>query len=154
MIVVDTNVVSELMKAAPDDSVRNWLLSQNQADVFTTAVTVAEVLYGIERLPQEQRRAQLASAARQIFADFGDHVLAFDHQAAGVYAEIVHARDERGLPINGLDAQIAAVCAVHDAALATRNVKDFALTGIRVIDPWQGMDHGGRTDGETGDVVR
>jgi hypothetical protein len=137
MIVVDTNVVSELMKSSPSPVVRDWLLGQRPVELFTTAITVAEILYGIERLPDGQRKDALQTAATDVFTSFDDHVLPFDHDAAAAYAPLVHRRDQRGLPIDGFDAQIAAICNTHNATLATRNVKDFEHTGITVLDPWK-----------------
>jgi len=137
MIVVDTNVVSELMKSSPSGVVRDWMLGQRSAELFTTAITVAEILYGIERLTEGQRKDSLRTAATDVFTSFADHVLPFDHDAAAAYAPLVHRRDQRGLPIDGFDAQIAAICGTHRATLATRNVKDFAHTGITLVDPWK-----------------
>lgn len=137
MIVVDTNVVSELMKSTPSPVVRTWLLGLRPQDLFTTSITVAEILYGIERLPKGQRQDALQTAATDVFTSFDDHVLPFDHDAAAAYAPLVDRRDQRGLPIDGFDAQIAAICSTHDATLATRNVKDFEHTGITVLDPWK-----------------
>lgn len=137
MIVVDTNVVSEIMKPWPSPVVRDWLLGQRQVQLFTTSITVAEILYGIERLPEGQRKDSLRTAATDVFTSFNDHVLPFDHDAAAAYAALVHLRDQRGLPIAGFDAQIAAICMTHHATLSTRNVQDFEHTGITVLDPWK-----------------
>jgi predicted nucleic acid-binding protein len=139
MIVVDTNVVSELMRPSPSDRVRDWIRSQRGRDLYTSAVTVAEVLYGIERLPQGRRRAELQSVATDLFDGFADQVLAFDTAAAVQYSLIVSDRERSGLPIDGFDAQIAAICRSSGATLATRNVVDFRETGINVINPWDGQ---------------
>ncbi len=136
MIVVDTNVISELMKSSPADSVRDWMLGQRQAELFTTSITVAEILYGIERLPDGQRKDMLRTAATEIFAAFENHVLPFGREEAVAYASLVQRRDLLGLPINGFDAQIASICAAHHATLATRNGKDFEHSGITLVDPW------------------
>ncbi len=136
MIVVDTNVVSELMRPTPLPVVRNWVLGHDGRELFTTSITLAEVLYGIGRLPAGQRRDLLRGTAVDVFAAFEDRVLAFDSRAAAMYAEIVSGRDALGCPIDGFDAQIASICRVHGASLATRNVKDFHDTGVTVIDPW------------------
>ncbi len=129
--------MSELMRPSPSGRVRDWVASQPARDLYTTAVTVAEVLYGIERLPQG-RQAELRSLAMELFGGFADQVLAFDAAAAVQYALVVSSRDGSGLPVDGFDAQIAAICRVHDAALVTRNVADFRETGIEVINPWDG----------------
>jgi predicted nucleic acid-binding protein len=140
MIVVDTNVVSELMRPSPSAVVVDWVRRSEQA-LYTTSITLAEIGYGIERLGDGRRKQLLRSTAEEVFADFAERVLAFDAEAALVYAMIVSGRDRAGLPIDGFDAQIAAICRTHRAALATRNAKDFQDTGIDVIDPWQPDPH-------------
>jgi predicted nucleic acid-binding protein len=110
--------------------------AQDGGDLFTTAITVAEIGYGVERLPDGARKALLRATATQVFSAFAEQVLAFDADAAALYGTIVTARERRGVPIDGFDAQIAAICRRHSAALATRNVKDFAQTGVELIDPW------------------
>jgi toxin FitB len=137
MIVLDTNVVSELMRAEPAPAVLAWLRQNSGAGLYTTAVTVAEIRYGIARLPEGQRRESLHQAANEIFAAFPRQVLPFDLAAAGAYADVVAGRERLGHPIDGSDAQIAAICRTQVASLATRNTKDFTDTGIEVIDPWQ-----------------
>lgn len=97
-------------------------------------------MYGIERLPQGRRKAELRSAATELFEGFADQVLAFDTAAAVQYALVVSRRDRSGLPIDGFDAQIAAICRARGAALATRNVADFKETGLKVINPWDSAD--------------
>jgi toxin FitB len=138
MIVLDTNVVSELMRAAPEPAVLAWLQQASSTGLYTTAVTVAEIRYGIARLPEGRRRLTLHQAANEIFAAFPRQVLPFDLAAATAYADVVADRENDGHPINGFDAQIAAICRSQAATLATRNTKDFAGIGISVIDPWQG----------------
>lgn len=142
MIVLDTNVVSELMRPEPASTVLAWLREQPGDDLYTTAITVAEIRYGIARLPDGRRRAALDQAAREIFAAFPDQVLAFDLAAADAYTDVVAHRDDLGAPIDGFDAQIAAICRTQAAVLATRNVKVFVDTGIRITNPWQ--DDSGR----------
>lgn len=135
MIIVDTNVVSELMKPAPDATVREWV-GAHDTHLRTTSITLAEIRYGIERLPPGHRRDLLRAAADDVFNAFSGQVLAFDAAAAREYASIVANREYAGRPIDGFDAQIAAICTVHSATLATRNLKDFRVTGIDVVDPW------------------
>lgn len=137
MIVLDTNVVSELMRAEPAPAVLAWLKQNSSSGLYTTVVTVAEIRYGIARLPDGQRRESLNQAANEIFAAFPRQVLPFDLAAGGAYADVVASRERLGRPIDGFDAQIAAICRTRAATLATRNTKDFADTGIDVIDPWQ-----------------
>jgi predicted nucleic acid-binding protein len=136
MIVVDTNVVSELMRPSPSPVVVGWV-RRSERKLYTTSITLAEIGYGIERLSDGRRKELLRSTAEETFGDFAERVLPFDAGAAVVYATIVSDRDRTGLPIDGFDAQIASICRVHRAALATRNSKDFRDTGIDVIDPWQ-----------------
>lgn len=136
MIVVDTNVLSELMRPSPEPSVRQWAFGQPAADLVTTAVSMAEILYGLARLPGGQRRDDLQVAATQVFTAFANQILPFDAVAARHYAAIVERRDRLGRPIDGFDAQIAAIAASHGAAVATRNVRDFEHTGVDLVDPW------------------
>lgn len=136
MIVADTNVVSELMRAEPSPPVRAWVLAQRHQELRITAITVAEILYGIARLPNGRRKDTLRAAAVDIFSRFAEDVLSFDAAAATIYPEIVDHRDRQGTPISGYDAQIAAICRANDASLATRNEKDFAGLGVELINPW------------------
>ncbi len=137
MIVLDTNVISELMRATPEPSVIDWIDTQADIDLFVTAITVAELFYGIARLPDGRRKSNLATHfERVIDEDFDHRVLPFDEPAAAHYGDIAAAREHGGRPISVADAQIAAICRSHDSMLATRNVNDFASTGITVIDPW------------------
>ena len=104
----------------------------------TTAITAAEMLYGVARLPGGRRKTELAAAVDGLLSDdFRDRVLAFDEQAARRYADIVTARERAGRLIGAADAQIAAICQATNAALATRNTDDFAGTGIELINPWK-----------------
>ena len=108
-----------------------------QGSLYTTAVTVAEIRYGIARLPEGRRRETLHQAANEIFAAFPRQVLPFDLAAANAYADVVTFREGLGTPIDGFDAQIAAICRSQASTLATRNTKGFANTGIAIVDPWQ-----------------
>lgn len=137
MIVVDTDVVSELMRPSPSLQVRAWVNARAPGELCTTAVTVAEVRYGLERLPDGRRKDSLLATATEVYAAFSEFIQPFDADAAVWYATIVARRDRLCLPIDGFDAQIAAICRTRGAALATRNAKDFRETGIDVIDPWQ-----------------
>jgi len=137
MIVVDTNVVSELMRPTPADAVVGWIRARRAGELFTTAITVAEIRYGIERLPGGRRQDLLRTTADGAFAAFDDQVLSFDGAAALHYASVVTRRDDAGLPIDEFDAQIAAICQANGARLATRHRRDFVGTGIDVVDPWE-----------------
>lgn len=136
MIIVDTNVASELMRVAPSPVVTSWVQARRSGELYTTAITLAEIGYGLERLPDGHRKVLLTAAATEIFSAFADQVLSFDAAAAAHYGPIVRRRERAGTPIEGFDAQLASICRAHDAALATRNVKDFEGTGIALIDPW------------------
>ena len=136
MIILDTNVLSELMRPAPDTGVRQWVTGRSANEFGTTAITVAEIRDGIERLPDGRRKDSLLAAAMDIFTAFGDLIQPFDTAAAAWFGPIVARRARLGLPMEGFDAQIAAICKTTGAALATRNFKDFRETGIDVIDPW------------------
>ncbi|HEX3828492.1 MAG TPA: type II toxin-antitoxin system VapC family toxin [Sporichthyaceae bacterium] len=134
MIVLDTNVLSEMMRAKPDPAVLAWV--EAAGELHTTALTLAEVDYGIARLASGRRKERLAAAASSLFTEFRDLVLPFDTAAARRYGVIVTVRERAGRPISTVDAQIAAICVSRRAALATRNTADFDDTGIRIIDPW------------------
>jgi predicted nucleic acid-binding protein len=137
LIVLDTNVISEVFRPQPDARVVAWLESLT-GDVAITAVTLAELLAGVRRLPDGRRRSALSTridAALRPYREAGS-VIAFDDQAADHYAEVLIARERAGLPISTADAQIAAICRAHSASCATRNTKDFVSTGIELIDPW------------------
>jgi predicted nucleic acid-binding protein len=138
VIVVDTNVVSELMKPLPSDAVVASVQSRRPTELYTTSITLAEIGYGIERLPDGRRKDELRTVAAEVFSAFVEQVLVFDSDAATEYAGIVSRRERAGRPIDGFDAQIAAICRANGAMLATRNVKHFRDTGIKVIDPWRG----------------
>lgn len=137
MIVLDTNVISELMRIRPEPAVMAWIADQPLAGIFTTALTQAEIFYGLALLPKGRRRDDLLAAARAMFdADLAGRVLPFDAAAADAYPEIADARKQAGEPISQIDAQIAAIVRSRGARLATRNVRDFTGCGIAVIDPW------------------
>lgn len=137
MIVLDTNVISEVFRPQPQPRVVAWLESLT-GDVAITAVTLAELLAGVCRIPDGQRKSALSAKIDTALQPYRDTraVLAFDDEAADYYADILVAREGMGLPISAPDAQIAAICRVHAATCATRNVKDFVGTGIELIDPW------------------
>lgn len=138
MIVLDTNVISELARHAPEPDVLTWLDSLEASEVATTAVTAAELRYGVARLPDGHRKRELAAVIRGILTeDFHGRVLPFDERASVRYADIVTGREPAGRPIGVADAQIAAICRDVSATLATRNVSDFEETGIELVNPWK-----------------
>lgn len=138
MIVLDTNVLSELMRSRPDAQVEVWFAAQPAPGLFSTTVTQAEILLGVALLPPGRRRTRLASAAEAMFEiDLAGRVLPFDIAAAREFASIVASRRRAGRPIAQADAQIAAITRSRGALLATRNVADFDRCGITVVDPWR-----------------
>lgn len=139
MILLDTNVLSEFMRAAPAVEVVAWLDAQAAAQVWVCAITRAEIELGVALMPDGQRKLGLQTAARAMFADdFTGRCLPFDERAASCYADLVASRTRLGRPISVEDAQIAAVALANGLALATRNERDFAsIDGLSVINPWQ-----------------
>lgn len=137
MILLDTNVVSELMRRVPDPSVMAWIDGQPQQRLHISSVTRAEIDLGIAILPEGQRKQGLQAAALRMFAEFRGRCLALDEPAASRYAALVSARMRAGRPISVEDAQIAAMALAGGLVLATRNVRDFAeIDGLSVIDPF------------------
>jgi predicted nucleic acid-binding protein len=137
MIVLDTNVISEVLRPAPQPAVLHWLAAQPRASLFTTTVTQGEVLYGIRVLSDGKRRRGLWDAVKRIFSeDFAGQVLDFDSDAADMYAEIAASRRMAGKPISQFDAMIVAMARSRGASLATRNVSDFEDCGVDVVNPW------------------
>jgi predicted nucleic acid-binding protein len=138
VIVLDTNVISELARQVPDPGALTWLDSLEISEVATTTVTAAELRYGVARLPDGHRKRELAVVIRGLLTeDFYGRVLPFDERASVRYADIVTGRERIGRPIGVADAQIAAICRDSGAILATRNTADFEETGIELIDPWK-----------------
>ena len=136
-ILVDTNVLSEILRSTPDPKVLGWFSAQREDQLFVSAVTQAEMLLGACLLPQGRRRQRLEEALRGLFdTDFGSRVLPFDGDAVGHYVDIVASRRRAGRPISQFDAQIAAITRCRGLSVATRNVRDFEGCGLRVVDPW------------------
>ena len=140
MIVLDTNIISELLRPAPNKQVEAWLSAQDGENVYFTTVGEAELQYGLALLPAGKRRNALSKAVEEILdEDFQDRILAFDRAAAHAYAVIAAARRGAGRPISQFDCQIAAITRTNEAILATRNTADFEGCGIRLIDPWNSV---------------
>lgn len=138
MIVLDTNVLSELLRATSEPAVVRWTASQSLDTLYTTTVTQAEMLYGVKLRPIGQRRQQLEEAVTALFEeDFIERILPFDGGAARAYAEIVADRKRNGRSMSQFDAQIAAIVQSRGGTLATRNTDDFEGCGLRIINPWQ-----------------
>ena len=138
MIVLDTNVLSEGLRPKPSQLVIEWLLSLADSEVFTTAVTEAEIRYGLEILAPGKKRSALAQTIRlALETEFAGRVLPFDSAAARRYGTLLAQRRRSGRAMSHADAQIAAIAQAHGARLATRNVSDFAGCGIELINPWE-----------------
>jgi predicted nucleic acid-binding protein len=138
MILLDTNVLSELIKPAPHQHVTDWLDALAPHDVATTSITAAELWYGVRRLPEGRRKSLLSTGIdTMLHVKLGGRIEAFDLSAADQYGDITALRVRQGSPIGIADAQIAAICASRHATLATRNTKDFVDTGIKLINPWE-----------------
>jgi hypothetical protein len=138
MTIVDTNVVSEIMRMVPSPRVLAWWSRHSvDGDLFITTISVAEILYGIELLPPGKRRAALLAAAEKAFGNvLGGRILAFDEESARIFPQIAVSRREQGRPIAEFDAQIAAIARSQGADLATRNAADFEGCGLHLSNPW------------------
>lgn len=138
MIILDTNVISELTRPVPDYGVITWLDSLPAEETAITAITAAELRYGVSRMPDGRRKTELSEAVNALInADFRNRVEPFNVVAADQYADVVTTRERAGQPISISDAQIAAICRVLNARLATRNTSDFTGTGVNLINPWK-----------------
>jgi predicted nucleic acid-binding protein len=138
LILLDTNVLAELMRATPAAEVEQWLARQPQAGLFICAITVAELRHGVALLPAGRRRSALAiDIENMFFEDLAGRILPFDSAAAVEFAAIASDRRRAGRPISLADAQIAAIARSRAAALATRNVADFEGRGVELVNPWE-----------------
>jgi len=137
VILLDTNVISALMQSSPDPAIVGWLDRQPPESVWTTAITVFEVRFGLELLATGRRRRQLEEAfARALAEDFEGRVLPFDQAAAQAAGAMAAARCRADRTIGIRDLQIAGIAAARKATLATRNVRHFEGFGLAVVDPW------------------
>jgi hypothetical protein len=140
MMVLDTNVVSELMRPVPSPAVLGWLDAQLPDTLWLTSASVAELLFGIARLPDGARKQAFAqSAQRMLEEDFANRVLAFDLEAASIFADLVASCERAGRPMSLADGQIASICLAYTASLITRNEKDFMNLGVQVVNPWNAV---------------
>ncbi|MEY3305605.1 MAG: hypothetical protein RLZZ139_3978 [Cyanobacteriota bacterium] len=138
MIILDTNVLSEFMRAVPNHTVMDWIARQVSSEVFVTTITQAEMYYGLALLPVGKRRSDMERAVRQMFQqDFLERILTFDSAAALEYAKLASLRRQIGKPIAQADAQIAAIALSKNAVLATRNIADFCDCQITLVNPWE-----------------
>jgi predicted nucleic acid-binding protein len=138
MIILDTNVLSELMLIKGEPSVFEWLRGQPIRDLGTTSINIAEIQYGLTRLPTSRRRSELErNFSNVIMRGFAGRIFDFDQPAANIYGDIRVARERVGRPLEGADAFIAAIALSRGFAVATRNTADFEGCGIRIINPWE-----------------
>lgn len=137
MVLLDTNVISELMKTQANPKVQSWLDGFMLHHVFTSSVSKAEIQFGIAILPNGKKKRQLIDSAEKIFDLFDDRILPFDTKSASIYAGIKSERKKTGHPISYADAQIAAITLQHRLQLSTRNIPDFRdIEGLRLTNPW------------------
>lgn len=138
MIILDTNVISELLRPSPAMQVVMWVDDHDSSELVTTSMTAAELFAGVAALPRGRRKESLAREVGHLLNDvFAGNVLPFDVASSRHYAQIVATATRRGRPMTPFDAQIAAICQQHDATLATRNVNDFRTTGLTIVNPWE-----------------
>jgi predicted nucleic acid-binding protein len=136
MILLDTNVISEFTKPHPSQPVQLWFQRQDIADLATTSITEGELYYGVERMPEGRRKLETGRAYDAILGALGGGIYAFDRAASREFARIGAQRIRAGFEADTADCQIAAIASVLGASIATRNVADFAHTGVAIIDPW------------------
>lgn len=138
MIILDTNVISEMMKSSPSPVVATWLDGQNITQLFITTVTIAEIAYGLHALPEGNRRKSLEEAFNQaILEGFMHRILPFDEEAAHCYGKLMGQRKALGKPMSILDGQIASIANVQGATIATRNIRDFGDCGLQLLNPFE-----------------
>lgn len=138
MIILDTNVLSEMMRREPETCVVEWFRQMPAASLYTTTITRAEMLFGVGLLPEGKRKTALASAVEALFAlDLGGRVLPFDFAASDCFAPVACRSRSQGVSMSDADARIAAIAASRDARLATRNTADFAASGVALVNPWE-----------------
>jgi predicted nucleic acid-binding protein len=138
MIILDTNVLSELIKSNPAPKVADWFASLGHTEAKTTSVSLAEMMAGARAVPDGRRRNALTALILDLFeTQFASDTLAFDAQAAKTYGDVVAGRTRAGNPIGTMDAQIASIALSLGASVATRDTGDFAIEGLTTINPWQ-----------------
>ena len=139
MILLDTNVISELMRAEPDTRFANWLQSLGDEALCTSAVSISEVIYGLERLPDGKRKQSLWDRFEAFMGpESGFPIFAFDEAAAILAGRFRHQREQAGLHAHFADMMIAGIADANGLSIATRNVKDFEGLGVDLINPWEG----------------
>ncbi|MFM2124739.1 MAG: hypothetical protein RL328_1190 [Acidobacteriota bacterium] len=137
MLILDTTILNEAIRPNPDPKIGAWLGAQTRDDLYTTSLTLADILSGVERLPPGKRRTDLASAVAQIFAFFERRVLPFDEDAARAYPTIAQNRKLLGRDPNVAVTMLASITRSRGATLASRTPDEFSGCGIRVVNPWE-----------------
>ena len=138
MIILDTNVISELMKEQPDSQVKQWIGSQKPQDLALTAIAIAEITRGLSRLPKGKRRDILEQNFTAFVHDaFGGRIFPFDEEAALLYGGLSATREQAGMKAAPVDLMIASIAKNHNASIATRNIKDFTGCAITLSNPWE-----------------
>jgi hypothetical protein len=137
MILLDTNIISELMKQSPSLNVIHWIDKQDIAELYLSAITIAEIKYGLSVLPDGKRRHQLETAfSKAVNYSFKHRIISFDNNAAHIYGQLMGHRKNIGKPLSILDGQIAAIARAHEAELATRNTQDFKNCELTLVNPF------------------
>jgi toxin FitB len=136
MIILDTNVLSALMRNVPDPAVVSWMDRQPRTSLWTTSVTVLEVQFGLQILPRGRRRSALMHGFDEFLDRIGQRVAGFDLEAAGHAADLMAARHKKGRPVELRDTMIAGIALARHATLATRNTQHFQDATVSLVDPW------------------
>jgi toxin FitB len=134
--LVDTNVYSAVIRPDPDEQVEAWL-AEHESDVYTSALTIAELAYGVERLPQGRKRVRIATGLERLIESMEDRILRFDTRVALVWAQLYTALERSGILLPVTDSYIAAIAKRHGLTIVTHDTKDFSRTGLRTINPFQ-----------------
>ena len=138
MVLLDTHIIAELMKTEGDIKVQTWLDNIPAHSVYTSAISKAEIEYGIAILPKGKRKTQFMEQANAVIGLFGDRILPFNRDSTEAFARIKSSRKKIGRPISYVDAQIAAIAVQHHLMLASRNTLDFeSIEGLELINPWE-----------------
>jgi len=135
--LLDTNVISEMVKAVPEPRVARWMAGQDPANLYLSAITIGELTRGVAKLPDGSRRQRLGDWIDALKQEFDGRVLPFDREAASIWGAIMGEADRKGRPRAALDGQIAATAKLHAVALVTRDAADFQGMGVTIVDPWQ-----------------
>jgi toxin FitB len=136
MIVLDTNVLSALMRQTPDTKVIAWLDKQSRTSVWTTSVTMLEIRFGLQIMATGQRRSRLLEAFETLLEKMGHRVAPFDDEAAAQAADLMASRQRKGRPVELRDTMIAGIVSARHATLATRNLVHFEDLAVPVVNPW------------------